>query len=152
MFLVVAIVFLILWLQEKKKREKTQIELNANGEQLKQVTDERDILLSKYSKVIDAEAEAQSIKSQAVELMRRARVESEDAIAEAKSTAGAIVSSAKDDAKMIRANAQRMEEKTSEAARLAQKNADKIIADAKAEAKIIAGDAIEGKIHACFRQ
>lgn len=134
LFLILAIVFLILWQFEKKKHQKTQSDMNAQFEDLQSITAERDSLVSRYSAVIDAEAEAQKI-----------RIKTEDTIAEARSTSEAIITEAKDEAKRIRANAQRAEEKASESARLAQKNADKIIADAKLEAKAIAGDAIEAQ-------
>ena len=134
LFLILTIIFLILWQSEKKKHKKTQSDMKTQSEALQSMTTERDTLASRYSAVIDAEAEAQKI-----------RIKSEDTIAEAKSTAGAIITEAKDEAKRIRSNAQRIEEKASESARLAQKNADKIIADAKAEAKAIAGNAIEAQ-------
>lgn len=134
LFLILAVIFLILWQTEKKKHQKTQSDMKAQFEDLQSMTVERDTLASRYSAVIDAEAEAQKI-----------RMKSEDTIAEAQSTAGAIITEAKDEAKRIRSNAQRTEEKASEAARLAQKNADKIIADAKLEAKAIAGNAIEAQ-------
>ena len=134
LFLILAIIFLILWKSKKKKHKKTQSDMKVQYEELQSMTEERDTLTSRYSAVIDAEAEAQKI-----------RIKSEDTIAEAKSTAEAIVTEAKDEAKKIRTTAQRAEEKASEAARLAQKNAEKIIADAKLEAKAIAGDAIEAQ-------
>lgn len=133
-FLIAAIVLLVLWLQEKRKRQKVEADFSSQTEHLHAVTSERDDLVSRYSSVIDAESEA-----------RRIRIQSEDTIAEAQSTASAIVAQAKEDAKKVRANAQRIEEKSAESARLAQKNAEKIIADAQAEAKAIAGNAIEAQ-------
>lgn len=156
MFLIVAIIFLILWFLEKKKHQKTQTDLDsqinqlqssldAKSEQLKKVTGERDLLAERYSKVIDADSEAERIRTEAENVLSHAKIQADDAIAEAQSTATIIVTGAKEDAKRIRSNAQRTEEKASEAARLAQSNADKIIADAKVEAKAIAGDAIEAQ-------
>lgn len=145
MFFVVAIVLLILWLIEKKKHGKTRADLTAQSAELQAVTNERDDLISRYSEVIDAEAEAQKIRTEVQEILKNSKMESEDTVAEAKSTARAIIDDAKDEAKRIRTNAQKAEEKASEAARLAQKNAAKIIADAKAEAKEIAGNAIEAQ-------
>lgn len=144
-FLITTIVFLILWQSTKKKFAKAQQETAATKDQLQSVTDERDTLISKYSKVIDADAEAGKIRTEALDLQNRSKKVAEDTVGEAKSTASAIIADAKEEAKRIRANAQRTEEKASEAARLAQKNADKIIADAKAEAKEIAGNALEAQ-------
>lgn len=144
-FLIAAIALLILWLLEKKKHEQTQNEVGSLTDQLHSVAAERDLLISKYGKVIDADAEAEKILVSAQDILNHAKIESEDAIAEAKSTAGAIISNAKEEAKKIRANAQRTEEKAIEASHLAQRNAEKIIADAKAEAKEIAGNAIEAQ-------
>ena len=145
LFLIIAIVFLILWLLEKKKHTKTQENFATQSASLQSVISERDDLVSRYSAVIDAEAEAQKIRAEAQGTLNRAKITSEDTVAEAKSTATAIVNQAKEDAKKTRANAQRAEEKAAEAARLAQKNAEKIIADANAQAKEIAGNAIEAQ-------
>lgn len=141
-FIIIAVIFLILWLLEKKKRRQSQSEVVSLKEQLQVTTDERDKLTAKYSKVIDADAEAEAIRSDAHKKLSEASAEANDTVAEAKSTATAIVNEAKADAARIRQLAQKSEEKASESVRLAQKNADQIIADANARAKEIAGDAI----------
>lgn len=151
-FLIVAIAFLILWQLEKQKvkkskaeTEKVSSELAAAKDKLDTVNSEKNALVNKYSKVIDADAEAQKIQKEAQEILAHAKIQSEDSIAEAKTTANAIVSKARDDAKRIRENAQKAEDKASESVRLSQRNAAKIIADAKEEAKAIAGNAIEAQ-------
>lgn len=130
-FLITTIIFLILWQTEKKKHAKTQEEVSS--------------LQSKYASVIDAEAEADRIRTDVADLQARSKRDADDVIGEARSTADAIITNAKDEAKKIRANALKAEERAAEGARLAQKNAEKIIADAKAEAKKIAGDALEAQ-------
>lgn len=122
-FLFVAIVFFILWQLEKRKVKKSQAETATVSDQLATVTSEKDQLLCKYAKVIDADEEAKKIQNEAQNILNQS----------------------KDDAKKIRENAQKTEAKASEEARLAQQNAAKIIEDAKAEAKKIAGDAIEAQ-------
>ncbi len=145
LFFVVALVFFILWLIEKKKRKKSQTESAMLNEQLQAVFYERNDLVSRYANVIDADREAATIRATTQDMLSKAKIEAEDTVSEAKCTANAIVSNAKEDAKKIRANAQKAEEKAGEAARIAQQNAAKIIADAKAEAKEIAGNAIEAQ-------
>ena len=144
-FLITTIVFLILWRSEKKKHSKTQAEKASVNDQLQVVTGERDQLLAKYSKVIDAEEEAEGILGAANAALSKAKIEAEDTVAEAKSTAKSIIDNAKSDASRIRQLAQKAEEKATESVRLAQKNAENIVAEAQTKAKEIAGDAIEAQ-------
>ncbi len=130
----IIVVFLVLWLLEKKKRSKVQSEKSLLQETLKSVTDERNSLQSKYSKVIDAEAAAKAVEANAQGTLR-----------DAQATAQEIVEAAKNDASKRRLLAQKTEEKACEAARLAQITANQIIADANEKAKEIAGDAIEAR-------
>ena len=145
LFIIAAIVFFILWRSAKKKVKAALDDAIALGEQLQVARNENEQLTNKYSKVIDAEAEAQKIRQEAEAVLSQSKVSAEDTIAEAKSTAAAMLSDARKDAAQIRANAQKAEEKAAEAARLSQRNAEKIIADAKEEAKKIAGDAIDAQ-------
>lgn len=155
-FIVAVIVLFILWRTEKKKVSKALEESVALSEQLQAATDENQRIISKYGKIMDAEAEAKKIHQSAEAAMEKAKMSADaslakanaDAattIAEAKNSAASIVSDARKDAAQIRANAQKAEERAAEAARLSQKNAEKIIADAKEEARKIAGDAIEAQ-------
>ena len=109
LFLLIAIVFLLLWLSEKKKRQLAQNEASS--------------LKQKYSRVMDAEAEAASIT-------KAAQSELEDA---------------KANAQTIRQRAENAEAAASESLRLAQNTAEQIIADANAKAQEIAGDAINAQ-------
>lgn len=157
--LIIAILLLILWLREKKKLKESQAEAEILTGKLQSVsteceqlanqllftTKERDQLVAKYASVINADEEAERILQSANSILSKAKISAEDTIAEAKSTSLVIVAAAKEDAKRIRANAQRAEEKAAESSRLAQKNAAKIIADAEAQAKEIAGNAIEAQ-------
>lgn len=151
-FLVTTIIFLVLWLIEKKKTNQSKKETASaidENEQLAakyaKVIDEKDLLVSKYAKVIDADAEAEKIRQDAQGVLDRAKESSEKAISEAQSSASSIVSEAKDDARKIRDLAKKAEENANRTARLAQENADMIIAKAQEEAKRIAGDAIEAQ-------
>lgn len=158
-FLIAALVFLILWLSEKIKHQKSKkqiqsaqweldnlsVEHEVLKKDLEKAVKEKDQVLAKYAAVIDADAEAQKIRDSANAELAKAKINSDDTISEAKSTASAIIARAKDDAKEIRTNAQRAEERASEAARLAHLNAAKIVEDARAQAKEIAGDAIEAQ-------
>lgn len=122
-FFVLAIVFLVLWLAEKKKHKAAQSQIATFAERLREVIGERDELSSKYSDVIDADAEAEKIRASAQDALNQA----------------------KDDAAKIRELAKKAEEKSSESVRLAQKTADQIISDAKIKAKEIAGNALEAQ-------
>ena len=151
-FLVTTIIFLVLWLIEKKKTNQSKKETASaidENEQLAakyaKVIDEKDLLVSKYAKVIDADAEAEKIRQDAQGVLDRAKESSEKTISEAQSSASSIVSEAKDDARKIRDLAKKAEENANRTARLAQENADMIIAKAQEEAKRIAGDAIEAQ-------
>lgn len=135
LFLITTIIFLALWLIEKKK-------VKASKEDAASITREKESLEAKYASVIDADAEADRIRTEANAILDRSKADSEKTISDAKASASMIVSEAKDDAKRIRDNAQKTELKASESARIAKQNADKIIADAQDEAKKIAGDAI----------
>lgn len=120
LFLITTIVFLILWRSEKKKRSA--------------VSKERDELNVKFANVIDAEAEAEKIRTEAHSTLNQANT---DAVK--------IVADAKEEAKEIRSNAQRTKENADESVRIAKITADKIINDANVKAKEIAGDAIEAQ-------
>lgn len=133
-FLIATIVFLVLWLREQKKVKIAQEEVHSLEEQLNTVSQERDQLLDKYGKIIQVDTAAEETKKTIASMLHAA-----------KAKAVSTVEEAKEEAKKIRFNAQRTEEKANESARLAQKNAEKIIADAKAEAKEIAGDALEAQ-------
>lgn len=145
MTFVIAVVFLILWLSEKKKRQKAQAEATSINDQLQSAISERDQLTAKYGKVIDAEAEAKTIKAEAEDILARAKIEADDTVGEAKSAAAVIVSDAKADAAKARQNAKKAEEKANETIRFAQQRADNIISSAQKEAREIAGDAIDAK-------
>lgn len=151
-FLVTTIIFLALWLIEKKKTNQSKKETASAIDENKQlaakyakVIDEKDLLVSKYAKIIDADAEAEKIRQDAQGVLDRAKESSEKTISEAQSSASSIVSEAKDDARKIRELAKKAEENANRSARLAQENADMIIAKAQEEAKRIAGDAIEAQ-------
>lgn len=151
-FLVTTIIFLALWLIEKKKTNQSKKETASaidENEQLAakyaKVIGEKDLLVSKYAKIIDADAEAEKIRQDAQGVLDRAKESSEKTISEAQSSASSIVSEAKDDARKIRELAKKAEENANRSARLAQENADMIIAKAQEEAKRIAGDAIEAQ-------
>lgn len=115
-FLVLAIVFLILWQLEKRKRKNAQAETVSISDQLATVTGEKDQLLSKYAKVMDAEAEAKKIQVEAQNILKQAN----------------------DDAKKVREDAQKIEADAMEAANISKQNAEKILSDAQDEAKRIA--------------
>lgn len=122
-FFILATVFLILWLVEKKKHKAAQSQIATFAERLQTVIGERDELSSKYSKVIDADAEAEKIHA----------------------SAQAVLSQAKDDAAKVRELARKTEEKANESVKIAQKTADQIIAEANIKAKEIAGSALEAQ-------
>ena len=151
-FLVTTIIFLALWLIEKKKTNQSKKETASAIDENEQLAakyakaiDEKDLLVSKYAKIIDADAEAEKIRQDAQGVLDRAKESSEKTISEAQSSASSIVSEAKDDARKIRELAKKAEENANRSARLAQENADMIIAKAQEEAKRIAGDAIEAQ-------
>lgn len=144
-FVITTIAFLILWLLEKNKVKTAKAEAENASEQVAAVIGEKNKLVAKYSKVIDAEAEAEKIRNESQDIIKQAKAESEKSIAQSKVTAESIIADAKDSARRIRENAQKAEAKASEEARIAQQNAAKIIEAAKAEAKEIAGDAIEAQ-------
>lgn len=138
LFLITTIVFLTLWLIEKKK-------VKTSKEETASISKEKENLEAKYASVINADEEAARIRSDAKDVLKKAISDSEDSVAAAKLEASNIVSKAKDDAMKIRENANKVEQKANESARIAKENADRIIADAKEEAKKIAGDAIEAQ-------
>ena len=144
-FLIAAIILLILWNKEKKSHKQTKAEAEASQEQLIKVSSDRDQLLRKYSKIIDAEKEAAGILESAKNTLSKSKAEAEDSIEEAKSAAKSIVEDARSEASRIRQLAQKAEDKASESVRLAQKNAESIIAEAHSKAREIAGDAIEAQ-------
>ena len=124
LFLITTIIFLALWLIEKKK-------VKASKEDAASITREKESLEAKYASVIDADAEADRIRTEANAILDRSKADSEKTISDAKASASMIVSEAKDDAKRIRDNAQKTELKASESARIAKQNSDKIISDAQ---------------------
>lgn len=152
-FLVLAVIFLVLWLIENKRRKNTQSDKSALNDQLQDALRERDNLTAKYSKVIDAEATAADIRASAENILNNANIQAENTvsnaniqaestISNANAAAENIVNEARDEAAKIKQSARKSEEKADETVRLAQQTADQIIADANAKAKEIAGDAI----------
>ena len=123
-FLFTTLIFLSLWLIEKKKRK-------ASDEAAKALKD-------KYAGVADAEAEAASIRSMANETLDNAQKESSRLMNDAKLEASEIRQRAK-------TAAEKADEKASETVKTAQRTAEQILAEAHTQAKEIAGDAIEAQ-------
>lgn len=128
--LIAAIVFLILWLNEKKKHKKDAAEAS-----------ERIGILSKYQNIIDAEAEARRVRYQAQQ-------ETEDQKAEARE----ILANAKRDYRNRIDQAERkaaeLSREASERLRNSDAEAGRIIAEARAKAEEIAGNALDDKARA----
>ena len=82
---------------------------------MQHVTDERNQLTAKYSSVIDADAKAKEILTDAKNALNCAKSEADNTVTEAKDIANTIVADAKNDAARIRQAARKAEEKASEA-------------------------------------
>lgn len=154
-FLVLFVVFLILWLKEKKDHKTTAQQLSSTVDLLNQTTssleaaNDRVAKLSKYEGIVDAEAEAARILSEATEQadQERARIiaqaEEFKTITEMQTTQALI------EAKESRAKAKDLvktaEAEAAERTVRVETESRRIIAQAEAKAKDIAGEAYEIK-------
>ncbi|MBQ7001718.1 MAG: DUF4041 domain-containing protein [Oscillospiraceae bacterium] len=154
-----AVLFLILWLRESKKRKTAEAEATDAQSRILSVMHERDELSKKYGSIIDAEAKAQEINSSTEAILNKAKrdanvliaqaqAESKDAISKARNDAQTIISDASKLAKEIRERAEIDEAEARAKLTTAEKKAEMIISDAHAEAKEIAGNALDAKANA----
>lgn len=147
--LVLAILFLVFWIKEKKKRklaEKDSKEVAIHCEEIVAqknqfhadllAAEERINVLSKYEGIVDVDAEIEKKKAQC-----------ETDIAEEKRVAIVEIKAAKEEAKAIREKAkatlENAEEKANYQIRIANEQSKKMISDAEEKAKEIAGEAYE---------
>ena len=157
---ILAIIFLVLWLKEQKKRktaEATSLEMSNNlqstiAERDKLQTDlasaeERIAALSKYGGLVEIDAEIERKKSQCDAEIAEAKKVSAEQIEKDQIAANAAVLVAKDEAKSIREKAKNTLEvaqaKADAQIRTANEQSQKMITDAEAKAKEIAGEAYE---------
>lgn len=152
-FFILAIVFLIFWSKEKKKRKAAEVTGNELSNQLQSITSRNNRLqmdltaaqdritaLSKYDGLVEVDAEIEKKKAQCdAEIAAEKQAANNDILA-AKSEAKAIREKAK-------ATLETAQAKADTQIRTANEQSKKMIADAETKAKEIAGEAyvIAGK-------
>ncbi len=143
-FLISTIVFLILWLVEKKKHKKDTVTYT----EYKQTTDARLAELAQYEQVVDAAAEAKRIKDDAAADRLAAQSDAANIRTSAQNEAAGITAAAREEAKSIRERANTALQKAEIRLRASESEAAAVLAAARMKAEEIAGDAIKAKENA----
>lgn len=159
-FFILAVVFLILWIKEVKKKKSAEATNNELTTHLQSTTSQRNQLktdlsaaeeriaaLSKYEGLVEVDAEIEKKKVQCDREISEAKRVAADQIEKDQIAANAAIQVAKDEAKSIRDKAKTTLEtaqaKADAQIRTANEQSKKLIADAESKAKEIAGEAYE---------
>lgn len=148
-FLILAIVFFILWLNGKKRLKTTARELSDEKDRNSSLSEQNGAIqaqldaantelagLVQYHHIVDAKAEAEKIVNAAKEDADRTR-------SAAKDEADITIKQAREKAQGITSRANKLSEEANAQLNAAAKDAERIRAEAETEAKKIAGDAYE---------
>lgn len=118
-FLIIALIFLALWVTTKRAYDKAKAEISSLSNQLSSENSEKSQLLDKYGSIIDVEEEAKR---------RKTALEAEEAA--------------------VRQRISASEEEAGKIIEAANTSAEKVVNDAEAKAREIAGEALSTKAKA----